>query len=253
MGEKQKRTATFFLFVGFTFFALSSQIVSAQARKIYSIVDYYQLSDGNQWRYTSPPDWKGGDYISRIMAAKDVSSCVSIQGETTQPAVFRHFDATNASKILCYVPSEGLYYSREDFADGQSYALFDEPILLFPENIVVGQKVQARTSFLRYYKDDTQRRGSLALKQTIAAVEDVTVAAGTFKECLRVECETDWELGDGKKAHGTNICYYAPNVGVIKSSMRFVVIDEKGKEISNKVVETDLKSATVGGRVIGQK
>jgi hypothetical protein len=250
MGEKQKRTATFFLLIGLTFFAMSSEIVSAQARKIYSIVDYYQLADGNQWRYTpSAPDWKG-DYITRIETAKDKAVCVTVQDATTQPVVFKHFDGTNAAKVLCYVAGEGIYYSREDFADGQSYVQFDEPVLLFPEKLIVGQKIQARTGFLRYYKDYTQKRGVLVLKQTIVAVEEVTVAVGTFKDCLRIESEMDWDLGDGKKARNINIYHYAPNVGVVKASARFIVINEKGVEVSNKLVETDLKAATVGGKAI---
>ena len=37
--------------------------VSTQTIKIR---DYYPIADGNEWRYTAPPGWKDGDYVSQM-------------------------------------------------------------------------------------------------------------------------------------------------------------------------------------------
>jgi hypothetical protein len=72
---------------------------------VYPLATYYPLSLGSKWHYTAPPRW-GGDYIARIEAGPSLPI-----GDTV-----RHFDATNAAKVLCYLPLKGLYYLREEFS-----------------------------------------------------------------------------------------------------------------------------------------
>jgi hypothetical protein len=218
------------------FILLFATSVSAQT---FSAAKYYQLADGNEWRYTAPPGWKDGDYISRIATNRESTA-------------FRHYDATKAAKLLSQT-KEGIIYSGEVFANAESIAKFDNPILWFPAKLRIGESVNAKTAFTRTYKDGKTMRGTFEIKQKIAAVEDVTVTAGTFKRCLRVESETFWELGDGRKARSINVYHYAPKVGVIKASARFIVMNEQGRELINRLVETDLKSATVNGKQVKAK
>ena len=46
------------------------------------------------------------------------------------------------------------------------------------------------------------------------------------------------------------IYHYAPYVGVVKAIARFILYDREGLETVNRLVETDLKSALVQGKLI---
>jgi hypothetical protein len=206
---------------------------------VYSLATYYPLNLGSRWHYTAPPRW-GGDYIARIEAGP----CLPI-GDTV-----RHFDATNAAKVLCYLPLKGLYYLREEFSDGQSYVEFDRPILWFPDPLHIGTQVNITTSFTRYFQDGSTSPGTFTVWQTIADIEDVQVTAGSFEQCLRVEGGTHWMFDNGRQARSETIYHYAPYVGVVKAIARFILYDCEGLETVNRLVETDLKSVLVQGKSI---
>ncbi len=207
---------------------------------LYSLTTYYPLNVGNRWHYTAPPRW-GGDYISRIEEGPSLPS-----GNTV-----RHFDATNAAKVLCYLPSGGgLYYLREEFSDGLSYVEFEQPILWFPEPLQIGTQVNIKTSFTRYFQDGSTSIGEFTLRQKIAASEDVQVSAGSFGQCLRVVGSTHWTNDDSRQARSETVYHYAPCVGVVKATAHFILYDNQGQETVNRLVETDLKSAVVNGKRI---
>jgi hypothetical protein len=226
--KKLKFIAGFFLVV---LFALS---VSGQS---FQIKDFYQLKPGNSWNYTAPPTWNG-DYVSRMENGGEIE----FAGKK-YPSVL-HFDATNAAKILAFVKGKGLIYFGENFADKTSVR-FDSPLVWFPEKLKIGQTINLESGLTRTLADGKTLRGSYKLTQKIASLEDVKVTAGEFKNTLRIESETFWDLGDGRKARSVNTYHYAKNVGVVKASARFIIISAEGKEIINRLVETDLKSFKV--------
>jgi hypothetical protein len=194
----------------------------------FRVKDYLQIRDGNEWRYTAPPGWKDGDYVSRI-------------AEDKTAGFFRHFDATKAAKLLS-VKKDGTYHIGEEFPNPESSLKFDTPILQFPSKLKIGQKLEDSREFTRVYKSGKTVRGKYKISQTFAGFEDIKATAGGFKKCLRVESETFWDLGDGTKARTVNVYHYAKGVGVVKASARFIIINAEGKETINRLVETDLKS-----------
>lgn len=208
--------------------------VSAQTIKI---AEYYQLNGGNSWNYTAPPTWNG-DYVSVM----ESGNAVAFDGKN-YPSVL-HFDATKAAKILALIKGKGLIYFGENFADKTSVR-FDTPLLWFPEKLKIGQDIKLESGLTRTLADGKTLRGSYKLTQKIVGFEDMSVTAGTFKKALRIESETFWDLGDGRKAKSINIYHYAKNVGVIKASARFIIINAEGKETINRLIETDLKSYSV--------
>lgn len=218
-------------------FVLFSTFGFAQSVKI---ADYYQLKAGNSWNYTAPPTWKG-DYVSLMEGGDDINL------ENKSFGSVLHFDATKAAKILALVKGKGLYYFGENFADKTSVR-FDKPLLWFPEKLKIGQELKLASGLTRTLADGTKTRGNYRMMQKIVKFEDVSVTAGSFRQALRVESETFWDLGDGRKARSINVYHYAKNVGVIKASARFIIINADEKEIINRLVETDLKSAIVNGK-----
>ena len=205
--------------------------ISAQTFKAQ---DFYQLKAGNSWNYTAQPSWKG-DYVSRMEAGDEMP----IDG-VNYPTVL-HFDATGAAKILAFVKGKGIYYLGENFAD-KTFVRFDAPLFWFPEKLKIGQETKLKTSFTRSFADGKTSRGTYTITQKIVALEDIKITMGEFKNALRIESETFWDLGDGRKAKTQNVYHYAKGVGVVKASARFIIINGEGKEIINRLVETDLKS-----------
>ncbi len=204
------------------------------------IAEYYQLSNGNSWNYVAPPTWKG-DYISVMESGNNVS----FEGKNFTSVL--HFDATKAAKILAFVKGNGIVYFGEDFAD-KTIVRFDKPQVWFPEKVKIGTETNIETSFTRTLIDGKTSRGTYKLKQKYVLFEDVKVTAGEFKRCLRIESESFWELGDGRQARTISIYHYAKNVGVVKASARFIIL-QNDKEIINRLIETELKSAKVGGKM----
>jgi hypothetical protein len=205
------------------------------------IAEYYQLNGGNSWNYTAPPSWNG-DYVSRMETGDKID--FDLNDRAISDNSILHYDATNAAKILLFVKKQGIYYFGENFADKTSVR-FDMPLLWFPEKLKIGQESKLETGLTRFLADGKTVRGTYRMMQKIIGFEDMKVTAGNFKKALRIESETFWDLGDGRKARSINIYHYAKNVGVIKASARFIIINAEGKEVINRLVETDLKSYRV--------
>lgn len=234
-----------------TFISCFSLVIVAQ--KTLKIGDYYPISDGNEWRYTAPPGWKDGDYISKIALDKNnFASTYSIAPlwDGIPPVIknaFKHYDATKAAKLL-KVEKGKIYYIGEELAGRESFVIFDKPILWFTKKVKLGQKLSEKRNFTRFLKNGKYLRGKFKITQEIVKQETVEVTAGKFKKALRIESETYWELGDGRKARSINVYHYAKKIGVVKASARFIIINKDGKEIINRLIETDLKNAKVNGK-----
>jgi len=215
--------------------------------------DYYPIANGNEWRYTAPVNWKDGDYISKIVLdenrfqelltqRKDLVSDSILKEivEIKSGKTFRHYDATKSAKLLIE-NKKGIYYIGETFSGDESFVLFDQPILWFSSNIEFQKNMDETRDFTRIYKDGRIARGVFLIIQSIPKKETITVTAGTYQDCLRVEFNTFWNFGDGSEAHSLNVYHHAKNVGVVNASARFILL-QNGKELLNRLVETDLKS-----------
>ncbi|MCS7018713.1 MAG: hypothetical protein RMJ87_01240 [Cytophagales bacterium] len=190
------------------------------------IADYYPLRPGTRWTYTPPPDKP--DYISRIE-----------RGET--PATVWHYDATNAAKVLRFDRKRGILYGGEIFND-RSKVVFQQPFYWFAARLRKGDSLQITTPFQKYETDGRITEGTFSLRQKIVGFEDVTVSNGQhYAQCMRVDFSTHWTFSDGRQARSINVYYFAKGIGPVKASARFIIISPEGKELINRLVETDLK------------
>ncbi|WP_448518100.1 hypothetical protein [Rhodoflexus sp.] len=195
------------------------------------IADYYPLKPGTRWTYTPPPDKP--DYISRIE-----------QGETA--GTVWHYDATNAAKILRYDRKKGILYSGEIFND-RSKVIFQEPFYWFAARQAKGDTLLVRTPYKKYETDGRITEGIFTLSQKIAGFEDVILSNGKqYLKCLRVDFNTHWTFADGRQAQSINVYHFAKNIGPVKASARFIIVSPEGKELINRLVETDLKKFEIG-------
>ncbi len=228
-------------------------IISSCSQNTFKINDYYPIADENEWRYTAPAGWKDGDYISRIEEVSGGFSSLftEIQGEdgsklfalNENDKTFRHYDATKASKLLS-VNEEGIFYHGEAFSSDGSIAVFEKPIRWFKAKEWIKSSINVKRNFIRFFKDGTRQDGIFTLKQKVAKKEDVSTPAGNFKDCLRIEFNTYWDLGKGTEAKSINVYYHAKDIGVVKASARFIIL-KNDQEIINRLVQPELKSYTL--------
>jgi len=194
------------------------------------IADYYPLRVGNRWIYKAPPDKP--DYVSRIE-----------KGETA--GTVRHYDATNAAKVLRFEPKKGIRYEGEIFNDG-SKVIFEKPFYWFSDRMKKDDSLYVSTPYRKYEIDGRITEGTFTISQKIVGFEDVTTTEGkSYKKCLRVDFTTHWTFADGRQAKSINIYHFAKDIGAVKASARFIIISPEGKEIINRLVETDLKKFEV--------
>ncbi|TMM58645.1 hypothetical protein FEE95_04225 [Maribacter algarum] len=223
---------------------------TASSQNTFSVHDYYPIADQNEWRYTAPEGWKDGDYVSKIVAIPKgfLSLFDSIQNEdgkglfqiAKNAKTFRHYDATKASKLLS-VGENGILYHGETFSSDGSIAVFEKPIHWFAPIETVGDTLNAERNYIRFFKDGRKQKGIFSITQQISRTEDVIVPSGNYKDCLRIEFDTYWDLGRGTEAKSINVYHHAKNVGVVKASARFIIL-KNGNEIINRLVAPDLKS-----------
>ncbi|WP_350284605.1 hypothetical protein [uncultured Croceitalea sp.] len=224
--------------------------LSIMSQEFFLMEDYYPIAAKNEWRYQAPEGWKDGDYISKIVVVSNrfVPLFSEFEDETGESlfqlieddCTFRHFDATKASKLLS-VNEKGIFYHGETFSSDGSIAVFEKPIHWFSRIGKIGDTLNVKRNYIRYYRGGTQQNGVFTLTQEITRKEDVSVPAGIFKDCLRIEFDTYWDLGEGMEAKSINVYHHSKDVGVVKASARFVVL-KNGVEIINRLVEPDLKS-----------
>jgi len=90
--------------------------------------------------------------------------------------------------------------------------------LKLPAKLIAGEEIRAKFRLVRTYELDGERIDSNLVGNEVIRVvgkEDVTVPAGEFKDCIRVEVSAE-SLFDGRFYRGKTATWYHPEVGVVK-------------------------------------
>jgi hypothetical protein len=184
----------------------------------YDMAEYCPLNQGDEWIYIN--NYRGD---GRLPVKKVVDGTELVNGVETIK-----FGG------CCYVmDSEGLKQYKQG-VPGDNYLIFDPPRIIFPAQFDVGETYLYSVSAQVYSSDDTLTDIYPGNDTVILGnVRDVTVPAGTFKDCLKIYTYSSLFLGH----YGGTITtkWYARNIGLIKS-----------KEYEGSVVNV-LISATVDG------
>jgi hypothetical protein len=118
------------------------------------------------------------------------------------------------------------WHGHGDLTDWKDYLKDLKPITIAKANIQIGDTVS--------YADTSSANYSWV--SIVERVEDVTVPAGIFQNCLKFKTITSEWTGNMEKYNGTSYQWYARNVGLVKS------------EGPNPGEHWRLKSAIVNGR-----
>jgi len=181
----------------------------------WNITDYFPLGEGDTWTYNS--DW--GAYT------KTVSGTEEIWGETCIRVVF------DEGTVEWYqTDSDGVrFWGSQSPGEPQ---LTVNPPLFTPNGLYPGDEAASDTTL---YLDGVPQ-GQLVATGRFVGFEDVTVPAGTFVNCLKLEGQIDAPPGYEEMEEPEYI-WYALGVGVVKTDSRPLGGDSW----------RELLSATIGG------
>jgi hypothetical protein len=181
----------------------------------YDVADYWPLAEGDTWAYA-----RVGDTAT---STQTVSGTITLGGTTYHRMVYGDGDVDDMLVDSTGMHLGGMYSSGSQF-------------VLTPAFLIPGGLAPAETSGLQSSTVTVGgvSQGTATFEATSAAIETVTVAAGTFTYCARIDMAITFP-GDTPK---TISMWLAKGVGKVRQ------ITVK----SGEVTKTDeLTSATVGG------
>lgn len=166
----------------------------------YDMVEYFPLNQGDEWIYINNYFGDGQLPVKTVIEGTELVNGV----ETIK------FGGS------CYVmDSEGLKKYKQG-VPGDNYLIFDPPRIIFPAQFDVGETYLNSVSAKVYSSDDTLTDIYPGNDTVILGnVNDVTVPAGTFKDCLKIYTYSSLFLEHYGGVIKTE--WYARNIGLIKS------------------------------------
>ncbi|MFC1671897.1 hypothetical protein ACFL01_02050 [Planctomycetota bacterium] len=185
----------------------------------YDIAEYFPLNQTDTWETVEDGhEWQvEGEETQNEQLPVETRSASVEETETLggREYLLRSVDAGSA--YLYAWTFEGLICPKWYDSDNE-YALLEPDRLLLPRIMSVGD-LHAQTVDVSYYDADDQLtdEGTISLTLKLAAVEDVTVTAGTFTSCLKFERTETTDLTDYSNT-STETVWMAKDVGIVKQT-----------------------------------
>jgi hypothetical protein len=163
---------------------------------------YFPLTQGSAWTYTSSA---GGTLTVTINGTETVCGVPTVRME-----------ASDGSRICWISDDSGIYMAKYDFPEGY-YNSWCPPMKVSPGQNYLGTNIlvpfydaEIGTAFGVFATMDGWAQ--FALK----GIEDVTVPAGTFRNCFRATLIFSFTVSDGSFGVRTEEAWYARGVGFVK-------------------------------------
>jgi hypothetical protein len=168
------------------------------------------------------------DYMPQTVGSKWVMKTTNQQGDTTnvmEVAEPKEIAGQKVTQILTKDAQGALMRGSLELATDNAYSLFGQirmprgqqggeptttlydPMVVFPAKLKVGQHAEATTKM-----DMRGQPADVTMKLDLAAVENVTVAKGTFENCLKLVFTTSFGQREMKRT-----AWYAKGIGLVKS------------------------------------
>jgi hypothetical protein len=197
----------------------------------YDLQSYYPLAQGNSWAYMEV-EWSQGSSrkesetnLERLVSQESVSGVTTWKREVYEP---------NQSPLeydnLAW-SDEGLFMHRKADEDNGALSIqtCTTPLMLLPRQMDIGESRQSAF--------DCGGGMSGTLTHTLQGVENVSVEAGSFSNCLKLRLYAE---GSGWTSDETQ--WLCPDVGLVKTTWTDM---EGGQETGGTTKE--LRWATVNG------
>jgi hypothetical protein len=124
------------------------------------------------------------------------------------------------SSSLAWNLVQGLGRHKDTYFQGleaTGYTLYDSPDILLPRSMATGAIFERSSSYTRYDATDTEvATGTIEREVTLVGVEEVTVRAGSFTECLKFSETVSWEEDQNNYGSWEKTFWLAPGIGPVK-------------------------------------
>lgn len=213
----------------------------------YDTAEYSPLSQGDTW--TTREIEQKGEEVHENIDTKVISGTEKIKGvvatKILEPGSGYYDLMTNTSGIMLYKTYDPTF--EDDVLVEETIITYNPPLMYVPPRLSVGTRYSFKTTVT-----SKSTLGSKAIingthKMIVEGIEDVTVAAGTFDDCLRIKFIDSMTVkGTKQKESSETTIWLAKGVGTVKSTqteIHFVDDIEVERDISTK----EILSATVGG------
>ncbi len=202
--------------------------------------DYFPLGQGDTWTYDSEVTSEGDSWQETV--TKTVSGTETIKG--VEAAVLTEDDGDYS---LYTSDDNGVtLYAEHNVKDsGWERLEYDPPLNLLPGEIYVGLTKSSSATLTYTTSDGLSLTGTYSVELTVEGIEDVTVPAGTFEDCLRVRFTGERASSDGNSETFAFTTWLAKGVGDVKSAGRQTATVDGQTTVAT--FKDELASATVGG------
>lgn len=200
---------------------------------VYKTAEYYPLAQEDTWTYRETEEDGEIDYDTKI-----------VRGTETIDGVVATKVLSGSDKYeLRTVDSNGitLYKEYEVENGGWVQMVFNPPLNLLPAEVSIGTKKTINSTMNHTNSEGETGTETISGETTVEGIENVTVPAGTFNDCLKIKIKVTLTSPEETEIEEITM-FFAKGVGMVKEISQETEPDEP--------VETDvseLVSATVGG------
>ena len=163
----------------------------------YDMADYFPLNQGDEWIYVGKTNHPLESIYLPYSEKRSINGTELVNGvETTK--IF--LNADTGTNYWCWaIDSEGVKKYKWYHEGFGYYVVFDSPEIYFPAWLDVGETYQDSFAATVYSIDDDSILHAVTGNNsiTLESVEDVTVIAGRFKDCLKLIFFEEWQTTDG--------------------------------------------------------
>lgn len=205
---------------------VGAALLSSPAWSAYDMQGYFPLATANSWTYLNKGKEQGSSRWGIEVKRQQFTAQETVNGVTTMRLETTETSSNNESNPENYAWSEDglkLYRMGEN--------LCTTPLTLLPRQMEIGTPLQSSADC---------GDGSVAVTHTLQSVENVSVEAGNFADCLKLHLVLQ---GSGWSSDETS--WYCPNVGKVKSTWT----DVEGT--ATYLNSDELRWATIGGTAYG--
>lgn len=210
----------------------------------YDLSKYFPMDIGNRWVYQSFT-LEGEEFLESTMIISVKSKEILDSKE-----IYLFESVFNGKRPLIFyyiLDKEGIYLYKMVLENGYSN-IFSPPLLVFPKNVRLGQGSNLSTLIKTYdANDNLADEGTIEIKGEVEKVENITVPAGKFENCLKVSSSATVR-SKKKSMFVIRSIWFAPGVGKIKEVEDIISYEEETKRSHSEI---ELKNAMIKEQKIG--
>ena len=209
----------------------------AEGPTYYNFADFYPMTQGSTWTYQWTENGESGAATSTINGFERVKG--------VRTAKFFYDGDYNCEAF----DSKGLKLYKE-YDVGWGYTIYNPPFKQIPAQMYVGQTHKSSS-----ISEEYDLNGKLIWEAkdttsvTLEALEDVTVPAGSFTNCLKFSWFDTWEPSSGSLSGwlgtGEGTSWLARDVGLVKEVETERLYDDQGQLVDESTSMDELTSYNI--------